>query len=80
MILKTKLKETNKRIYAIDNDIVKRWEKETGKKFKDILHEIINLGNRKRRLEFYKTIPLRTNYKKRLSGCKIDKNKVCIQK
>lgn len=75
-----KLAETNKRIYAIDNEVIKVWEKNTGKKFKDLMHEAIELGNAARRRKFYESIPLRNNFKKKLSNCKIDKSNVCIQK
>ena len=72
--------ETNKRIYTVDNVVIKQWEIDVGMKFKDIITHIIDLGNTDRRREFYKTIPYRHNYRKPLSDCKIDKSKVCIQK
>ena len=74
------LKETTTRIYEVDNDVYNRWAKSYGVSKAELFHMIVNEGNRIKRRKLYESMPMRTNYKKPLSGCKIDKKKVCIQK
>jgi len=46
----------------------------------ELMNAIINHVTSKRREELYKTLPMRTNYTRPLSDCKIDKKKITIEK
>lgn len=72
---------TTKRVYKEDTPTLARWMKKLKiKSFPELIHRWINEVDLKVHENFYNQLTSRTNYQKPLSGCKIDKSKICIQK
>jgi len=75
------MKTTTERIYKKDVATKNRYLKSLGiKSFADFFHELtLHVQNHKRQ-EFYSKLTSRDDFQRPLSGCKIDKKKLYIQK
>ena len=70
------------RIYIDDMATANHWIGKMGlKSFADLIHEWVKSVDMKYKEDFYKKLsPIRPNITRPLSGCRIDKKRICIQK
>jgi hypothetical protein len=74
------MKKTTIEIYAADLQTWHRWCKKMKLKSAPLMHEIMSAVQNKVRDKLYAQLTTRDDFKKPLSGCKIDKSKISIEK
>ncbi len=72
---------TTQRVYKLDMETVDEWLNRLNMTFAEFIHALIVHVDGHKKAELYNRLtPIVVRPTKRLSGCKIDKKRICIQK